>query len=255
VTHAAAALRSPLQLALAVVLAATLVDACSVRRETRSASTGSTTSAITSATQAPAAQPAPLPPTGTRVDFDTLMRDVRTLDSTIRVDLRYRGTNNFTGAPLAGYNGNTAYLRLEAAAALARVQRALRADGFGLLVYDAYRPVRATLAMVQWTERTNQQALIRDGYISDRSRHNLGVAIDCTLVTLATGAPLDMGVPFDTFSKAAHTVNASGVVAQNRQRFVQAMQREGFTNYDQEWWHFSFDVPAASLRRFDIEIR
>ncbi len=192
-------------------------------------------------------------PMGTQADADTLLVDVRSLDSTIRVDLRYGGNDNFTGAPLPGYNANRALLHRDAAAALARVQGALRSEGLSLLVYDAYRPVRATDAMVQWTQRVGREDLIRDGYIADRSRHNLGVAIDCTLVSLDTGVPLEMGTPYDTFSDAAHTANAAGDVAVNRLRFVTAMAREGFVNYDMEWWHFSYTV--SSPLRFDIPIQ
>ena len=193
--------------------------------------------------------------TGTKAEFDTLITDVRSLDSTIAVDLRYRGVDNFTGASLPGYEGNRAMLRREATAALTRVQAALKADGLGLLVYDSYRPVRATEAMVAWTVRVHRETLVTDGYISDRSRHNLGVAIDCTLINLRSREPLDMGTPFDTFSTDAHTANATGVAAANRARFVAAMGHEGFKNYDQEWWHFTYDVPAPLLRRFDIVIR
>src|SRR5205085_1632640 len=144
---------------------------------------------------------------------DTLLTDVRTLDSTIVVDLRYATSNNFTGAPLPGYLANRAFLRREAAAALARVQSDLKSQGLGLKIFDAYRPVRATLAMVDWTRRVNRGDLLRDGYIASRSRHNLGVAIDLTLIDLRTPQELDMGTAFDTFSPAAHTANATGVAA------------------------------------------
>ena len=184
---------------------------------------------------------------------DTLLTDVRTLDQTIVIDLRYATANNFTGAPLPGYLANRAFLRREAAAALARVQRDLRPQGLGIKVFDAYRPVRATLAMVDWTQRVNRPDLLKDGYIASRSRHNLGLAIDCTLIDLATGRELYMGTPFDTFSPAAHTANASGQVAVNRQKLKTAMEQEGFVNYDQEWWHFSFDVPNPL--RFDRVIQ
>lgn len=184
---------------------------------------------------------------------DSLLVDIRVLDPEIVTDLRYATDNNFTGAPLPGYLANRAYLRREAAAALARVQRNLRERGLGLKVFDAYRPARATEAMVEWTTRTNRGDLLRDGYIASRSRHNLGVAIDLTLIELATGRELDMGTPFDTFSAAAHTANATGPVAANRQALKLAMEREGFTNYDQEWWHFSFSVPDPL--RFDRPIR
>ena len=184
---------------------------------------------------------------------DTLLTDVWSLDQTIVVDLRYATSNNFTGVPLPGYLANRAFLRREAAAALARVQRDLRPQGLGIKVFDAYRPVRATLAMVDWTQRVNRPDLLKDGYIASRSRHNLGLAIDCTLIDLATGRELYMGTPFDTFSPAAHTANASGQVAVNRQKLKTAMEQEGFVNYDQEWWHFSFDVPNPL--RFDRVIR
>ena len=169
------------------------------------------------------------------------------------IDVRYATANNFTGAPLPGYLANRAFLRREAAAALARVQRDLLPQGLGIKVFDAYRPVRATLAMVDWTQRINRPDLLKDGYIASRSRHNLGLAIDCTLIDLATGRELDMGTPFDTFSPAAHTANASGQVAVNRQKLKTAMEQEGFVNYDQEWWHFSFDVPNPL--RFDRVIQ
>ena len=167
--------------------------------------------------------------------------------------MRYATSNNFTGAPLPGYLANRAYLRREAAASLARVQRDLRSRELGIKILDAYRPVRATLAMVEWTERVNRPDLLKDGYIASRSRHNLGLAIDLTLVDLQSGRELEMGTPFDTFSAAAHTANASGEAAANRQMLKAAMEREGFVNYDQEWWHFS--ITAPNPLRFDRPIR
>ena len=182
-----------------------------------------------------------------------LLVDVRQVDSTIVVDLRYRTGDNFTGAPLPGYEANRALMRREPAFALARVQRQLRGNNLALKIFDAYRPVRATEAMVRWTERTGRQDLLRDGYIAGRSRHNLGVAVDLTLVDAASGRELAMGTPFDTFSAAAHTANATGEALANRLRLKRAMESEGFAAYDQEWWHFSY--PIASPTRFDLVIR
>ena len=180
---------------------------------------------------------------------DTLLADLHSASPLIRVGLRYATSNNFTGAPLPGYEGNHAYLRREAAVALARVARRADAEGLALYVFDAYRPVRATLAMVSWTERVGRTDLLTDGYIASRSRHNLGLAIDLTLVDRSTGAPLEMGTPFDTFAPTAHTANASGVALANRRRLQRLMESEGFVNYDQEWWHYSYDVPTPV--RFD----
>ena len=184
---------------------------------------------------------------------DTLLADVRTLAPGIVVELRYATSNNFTGAPIPGYAGNHAYLRREAAAALARVENSLTSRGLGLKIYDAYRPVRATLAMVDWTKRVNREDLLRDGYIASRSRHNLGLAVDLTLISLRDSSELEMGTPFDTFSAAAHTANATGDAARNRRLLKDAMEREGFLNYDQEWWHFSFEL--RDPLRFDRVIR
>jgi D-alanyl-D-alanine dipeptidase len=194
------------------------------------------------ATVAPAVAPSVAPAVASDAAADTLLMDVRDADSTIQVELRYATSNNFTGAVLPGYEGNTAYLRREAALALGRAQRDLRSQGLGLRIYDAYRPVRATLGMVDWAERTDQVHYLDDGYIARRSQHNLGVAVDLTLVDLASGQPLEMGTPFDTFSEAAHTANATGLARTNRDRLVRAMEREGWTNYAQEWWHFTFKV-------------
>lgn len=184
---------------------------------------------------------------------DSLLRDVRDLAPGIVVDLRYATRNNFTGAPIPGYEGNHAYLRQQAAEALSRVERDLSRAGLGLKIFDAYRPARATEAMVAWTKRVNREDLLRDGYIASKSRHNLGVAVDLTLIRLRDSTELEMGTPFDTFSAAAHTANATGAAARNRQLLKTAMEKEGFTNYDQEWWHFIFSLPDQ--RRFDRVIR
>ena len=77
--------------------------------------------------------------------------------------------------------------------------------------------------MVAWTRQVRREDLLRDGYIAEQSRHNLGLAVDLTLVDLATGRELKMGTGFDTFGPAANTANARGAIAANRQRLVRAM--------------------------------
>jgi zinc D-Ala-D-Ala dipeptidase len=175
-----------------------------------------------------------------------MLVDVRSVDSTIQVDLRYATENNFTGAPLPGYEATRALLRREAAAALGRVQAELRSKGLGLRVFDAYRPVRASLAMVDWAERTGHRALLEGGYIAQRSRHNLGVAVDLTLVDLMTGTEVPMGTSFDNFSSPdARMANVSGEALRSRQTLVQAMESEGFSPYAQAWWHFNYPLEEA----------
>ena len=184
---------------------------------------------------------------------ESALVDVRSVDPAIEVELRYATTNNFTGAVLPGYGAQKALLRREAAQALARVDARLRTGGLGLHIWDAYRPVRATLAMVAWAERVGRTDLLDQEYIARRSRHNLGVAVDLTLVDRVTGTVLDMGTLFDTFTEAAHTANAEGRVRRYRQILVRAMESEGFQNYENEWWHFSHAVLGA--QPFDLPIR
>lgn len=165
---------------------------------------------------------------------------------TIREDIRYATADNFTGAPLPGYEVAGALLRPEAAAALARVQRRLEARGYGLLVWDAYRPVRATLAMVDWAERSGNEWVL-DGWVSRRSNHNRGNTVDLTVVGLDGGEPLDMGTPFDHFGDESRTANATGAVAANRRILLDAMRAEGFSNYSREWWHYTHATDAEPV--------
>jgi D-alanyl-D-alanine dipeptidase len=160
-----------------------------------------------------------------------------------RFELRYATSNNFTSAVLPGYGAARPLLRREAAVALARVEHDLERQGYGLKVWDGYRPVRGTLGMVAWCEKNRRTDLLDQGYIARRSRHNQGVAIDLTVVELKSGRELEMGTPFDNFTDRAHTANATGIVATNRAVLGDAMRRAGFVNYVDEWWHFSFEVP------------
>jgi D-alanyl-D-alanine dipeptidase len=178
--------------------------------------------------------------------------DVRSADPSIRIDVRYATDDNFTGAVLPGYERPVALLRPPAARALGRVQERLRADGLGLLVYDAYRPVRATLGMVEWAERTGNEWVLEQGYVARESGHNRGHTIDLTLVRLADGRPMEMGTGYDEFVEAAHTANAVGDVAANRRVLLDAMEAEGWVNYEKEWWHFRLPMDAAPL---DVPLR
>jgi len=173
--------------------------------------------------------------------------DVTRVDPTIRTDIRYATANNFTGRALPGYEAARALMRPPAAQALARVQTRLRADGMGLKVFDAYRPIRATLAMVEWASRTGNGWVLEQGYVARYSNHNRGTTVDLTLVDLQTGRELEMGTAFDTFSEAAHTANATGQVMENRMKLQRAMAAERFQPYDQEWWHFRFPGNDAPL--------
>ena len=166
------------------------------------------------------------------------------LDPTIVVALNKLTAGNFTGAPLPGYEANRAFLMPDGARALARAHQRLAPQGLGLKLYDAYRPARATRAMVEWA-RANGRGDLVGPYIASVSYHNSGQAVDLTLVRREDGSELDMGVPYETYTPEAHTANASGPAAQNRAILVEAMHAEGFQNYEGEWWHFNYFVEGA----------
>jgi zinc D-Ala-D-Ala dipeptidase len=167
--------------------------------------------------------------------------DVHRYGPGIRVELAYRGPDNLTGKRLPGYCRAWALLLDPPARDLGRVQRRLRRRGLGLLVLDAYRPARASRALVRWAQRSGRSDLVGT-YIARRSRHNTGSAVDLTLVRFADGRRLRMGSGFDELGPRAHTRNASGRALRNRLVLEEAMERFGFTGYWREWWHFEHRV-------------
>ncbi len=173
------------------------------------------------------------------------MVDVQTHDRDIVVDAQYATKDNFTGAKLPGYCGNRLLLKRDAARRLARAQKRLERGGEKLRVLDAYRPARASRAMVRWAERTGREHLL-NGFIARRSNHARGTTVDLTI----DGA--DMGSAYDSFSGRSITRNASGRALRNRLRLVRAMETEGFRNYSKEWWHF--DTPGSNAPRLDAPI-
>lgn len=160
----------------------------------------------------------------------------------------YHTAENFTGAPLPGYAAPGAWLLAEPATALAAVQEDLKSQGLSLIVYDAYRPLRGTLAMVAWAERTGQVHLLDDGYIARRSGHNHGHTIDLGLARPGTCEPLDMGTPWDTLDERSHTMRAEGQALENRLVLKRAMEARAFKNYSKEWWHYSMKLPSTTGR-------
>jgi D-alanyl-D-alanine dipeptidase len=195
---------------------------------------------------------APHPPrAGNRATRRAGLANILRYGPGIRLDLRYATRRNLTGEPLPGYCRPWALLLDPVARDLGRVQRHLRRRGHGLLVLDAYRPARATRALVDWARRTGRGHLVST-YIASRSNHNLGSAVDLTLVRFRDGRRLRMGGGYDRLSVRAHTLNASGAALRNRLALKAAMERFGFTNYRREWWHY--DHPVRGRRYLDLSL-
>jgi D-alanyl-D-alanine dipeptidase len=159
------------------------------------------------------------------------------LDPTIRLDIRYATTDNFMGAVF--YEQPRAFLQRPAAEALVRAHAALREDGLGLIVYDAYRPWSVTKMFWDATPE-HQHEFVADP--ANGSRHNRGCAVDLSLYDLATGRIVPMPSGYDEFSPRAYPDYPGGTAEQrwNRERLRDAMEEAGFTVYEREWWHFDF---------------
>lgn len=170
--------------------------------------------------------------------------DVHRYAPGIGLDITYAGKDNITGRRLPGYCEEWALMLDPAARDLGRVQRYLRRRNRGLLILDAYRPARATRALVSWAERTGRGHLVGT-YIARRSRHNLGSAVDLTLVRASDGKRLKMG-RYDALGPGAHTFDATGAVLRNRLALKDAMKRFGFTNYWREWWHYEHRLTGTT---------
>ena len=177
--------------------------------------------------------------------------DVHRFAPGVRLDLRYASRRNVTGRRLPGYCRSWALLLEPVARDLARVQRLLRRRGLGLSLFDAYRPARASRALVRWARRTGRGHLVGT-YIAPRSNHNLGSAVDLTLVRAPDGRPLRMGTGYDDLRPRAHTRAARGRALRNRLTLLRAMHRHGFVNYRREWWHFDHRINGP--RYLDISL-
>jgi D-alanyl-D-alanine dipeptidase len=159
------------------------------------------------------------------------------LDSTIKLDIRYATANNFAGEVF--YKQARAFLQKPAAEALVRAHRKLRKQGFGLLIFDGYRPWAVTKMF--W-DMTPQEKRIFVADPSQGSRHNRGCAVDLTLYDLKSGLPVDMPSGYDEMSERAfpHYTGGTDKQSSNREILRKAMESEGFTVYEHEWWHFDY---------------
>lgn len=163
--------------------------------------------------------------------------DLAELDPAIRLDIRYASTRNFLGTPF--YSQPRAFLQRPAAEALVRVQRALAADGYGLLVHDAYRPWYVTKMFWDATP-ADKHRFVADP--AEGSRHNRGCAVDLTLYDLRSGRAVEMPSLYDEMSERAYPNYAGGSAESRRLRDLlrRRMQAEGFDVFEYEWWHYDY---------------
>jgi len=176
------------------------------------------------------------------------------LDPTIRLDIRYATKNNFLGKKV--YEQKRAFLQRPAAEALVRVNQKLRTRGYGLIVFDGYRPWLVTKAF--W-DATPQDKKIFVADPARGSRHNRGCAVDLSLFDLKTGETVKMPSEYDDMTERAH-INyecATPEAKRLRELLREAMTSEGFNVYEPEWWHYDYkewkEYPILNVKFSDVK--
>ncbi len=182
------------------------------------------------------------------------------------LEVRYFGTYNFVGARIDGYLQPTALLTRQAADSLKAVSDDLKAQGYRLKIYDAYRPQRGVDHFVRWGKELDdtlmkryfypnevKDSLFIKDYIAEHSGHSRGSTLDLTLFDMRTEKEVDMGGTFDWFGSESHpdcggdpvtgTYRANDTITAtqfaNRMLLREVMMRHGFKPYESEWWHFT----------------
>jgi zinc D-Ala-D-Ala dipeptidase len=159
------------------------------------------------------------------------------LDPTLHLDVRYATSNNFLGRPV--YKQARAFLQRPAAEALIRAHEKLKPQGYGLVIFDGYRPWSVTKIFWDATPADKKE------FVADPqqgSRHNRGCAVDLSLFDLSTGKEVQMPSEYDEMTQRSHINYAGGNAEATRLRNMlrAAMESEGFIVYDPEWWHYDY---------------
>jgi len=176
------------------------------------------------------------------------------LDSSLRLDIRYATSHNLVGRPV--YTESRAFLQRPAAEALVRANRSLKQKGYGLLIFDGYRPWSVTKIFWDITPPEKHEFVANP---AEGSKHNRGCAVDLSLYDLKTSQEVEMPSVYDEMSERAYPTYQGGTVAQQAARDLlrTAMEKEGFTVYPSEWWHFDYkdwkqypilNVPFSALK-------
>ena len=176
------------------------------------------------------------------------------LDPTIRLDVRYATKNNFLGKKV--YKEQRAFLQRPAAEALVRVNQRLRGQGYGLIVFDGYRPWSVTKTFWDATP-ADKKIFVADP--AKGSRHNRGCAVDLSLFDLKTGETVKMPSEYDEMTERSHINYAcsNDRAEYFRELLRSAMTAEGFNVYEPEWWHYDYkdwkEYPILNIKFSDIK--
>jgi D-alanyl-D-alanine dipeptidase len=195
--------------------------------------------------------------------------DVTEVVPGVIIEGRYAGYYNFVGEPIDGYERECCLLTRPAATALARVQAELKPFGFGLKIFDCYRPARAVAHFLRWAADAgdtrmkeefypdfDKPELFAKGYIAERSGHTRGSTADLTLVTLPARIEVYMGTGFDFFSERSWPDDPEQPTEAraNRLMLASVMKLHGFAPHPYEWWHFTLADEPYPDTYFDFPV-
>ena len=177
--------------------------------------------------------------------------DIKKAIPSVVLDIRYATKDNFMKQVM--YKQARAFARKPVVEKLKLIQEVLKKDGYGLKIYDGYRPYAVTVSFYQKASDKNFVANPAKG-----SKHNRGCAVDLSIIDLKTGKDVPMPTPYDSFEAAAapHYNNLPAHIIENRDYLINTMQAHGFKVIYNEWWHFDFigwqdydlmDIPFEKL--------
>ncbi|EWC61098.1 Vancomycin B-type resistance protein VanX [Actinokineospora spheciospongiae] len=187
----------------------------------------------------------------------------------VRWDAKYSTWDNFTGKPVDGYAVNRVVGTRALCAALEDVREKAAPLGFGLLLWDGYRPQRAVDCFLRWSRQPedgrtklrhyphiDRAEMFEKGYVAAKSGHSRGSTVDLTLYHLSTGELARMGGDHDLMDVISHH-GAPGVTrleAENRLHLRSVMEACGFTAYECEWWHYTLKDEPYPSTYFDFPV-
>jgi zinc D-Ala-D-Ala dipeptidase len=187
----------------------------------------------------------------------------------VRWDAKYATWDNFTGKPVDGYLANRIVGTRALCAALEKARGKAASLGFGLLLWDGYRPRRAVDCFLRWSEQPEdgrtklrhypnigRAEMLEKGYVAAKSGHSRGSTVDLTLYHLATGELAPMGGGHDLMDPISHHGAKEITLAEaiNRQHLCSIMKTCGFSSYDCEWWHYTLADEPYPDTYFDFPI-
>ncbi|MCU1680585.1 MAG: D-Ala-D-Ala dipeptidase VanX [Amycolatopsis sp.] len=187
----------------------------------------------------------------------------------IRWDAKYATWDNFVGKPVDGYLANRIVGTKALCAALERAQGMAESLGFGLFLWDGYRPQRGVDCFLRWSQQPedgrtklrhypniDRAEMFENGYVATKSGHSRGSTVDLTLYHLATGELAAMGGDHDLMDSLSHhgAAEVTPAEARNRQYLCSVMEASGFARYDFEWWHYTLKNEPHPDTYFDFPI-